>query len=137
MSPLAHCPASLQLLLGKDTQYTVWGEGGNIRRGNPEHSDTVVTEVKFIYFQKYLVDLALAWGLQQAAERLWKPVPLPLSGLNLPLLHLLLLLLLLMLRELSCTRLYLCVSSVKYCHCFLKIEVFVGFSFAIFCILLF
>ena len=73
---------------------------------------TVVTEVKLIYFQNDLVGQALAWCLQLAAERLWKPDPLAPSGLNLLLLHLLLLLLLLMLREFVCTGLYLFVPSV-------------------------
>ena len=73
---------------------------------------TVVTEAKLLYFQNDWVGLALAWCLQQAAERLWKPAPLAPSGLNLLLLHLLLLLFLLMLREFLCTGLYLFVSSV-------------------------
>ena len=54
---------------------------------------TVVTEVKMIYFQDDLVGQALAWCLQLAAERLWKPDPLAPSGLNLLLLNVLLLLL--------------------------------------------
>ena len=66
---------------------------------------TVVTEVKLIYIQNDLVGQALAWCLQLAAERLWKPDPLAPSGLNLLLLHLLLVLL--KFREFVCTGLCL------------------------------
>ena len=87
-----------------------------------EGSSDKVIEVTLIYFQIACVGQDLAWCLQQAAKRIWKPTLLASSGFNILLLHLLLLLL--MLHNFVCTGLYLFVASFKSCHGFLKTAFF-------------